>query len=105
MGSLSGVAPLVRIAFFVQLISLTVSAGGAIATLIMYKTFASLGLKKTYAIYTGIDAASFLVALLLVKERRLPSQRKKIIWFDSRFFGDPVFWSLGLCILCTVLSV
>ena len=46
--------------FSVPCVSPTVSAGGAIATLIMYKTLASFGLKKTYAIYAGIGAASFL---------------------------------------------
>lgn len=79
------------------------SLGGALATLIMYKMFAALGLKKTFAIYSVMDAACFIVALVLIKERRPSSSRKKIIWIDITFFKDPVFWSLGLCILCTVL--
>ena len=78
-------------------------SGGALATLIMYKMFSTLGLKKTFAIYSVMDAACFVVALVLIKERRAPSSRKKIIWLDITFFKDPVFWSLGLCILWTVL--
>lgn len=69
----------------------------------MYKMFATLGLKKTFAIYAAMDAACFIVALILIKERRPPAKRQEIIWIDSTFFKDPVFWSLGLCILFTVL--
>lgn len=82
-----------------------ITAGGAVASLIMYKMLASLGLKKTFAIYSAIDVVCFVGSLMLIKERRAPSKRPKIIWFDRSFFTDPVFWSLGTCFLFTVLWV
>lgn len=80
------------------------SLGGAVASLIMYKMLASLGLKKTFAIYSVIDVVCFVGSLFLIKERRAPTSRPKIIWIDSTFFKDPVFWSLGLCFLSTVFG-
>jgi len=64
-----------------------------------------LGQRKTLAIYSCIDAASLIIALLLVKERRRPGTRRApIVWFDKSFFSDPVFWSLGVCFLVTVFG-
>ena len=64
----------------------------------------SLGLKKSFAIYTAIDGVLLLAAYFMVSERRKPSQRKQIVWFDKSFFTDPVFWSLGGCFLFTVFG-
>ncbi|PCH43185.1 MFS general substrate transporter [Wolfiporia cocos MD-104 SS10] len=80
------------------------SLGGAVASLMMYKMLAVLGYKKTFAIYSAIDGACFVLALMLIKERRPASKRPKIVWFDRTFFTDPVFWSLGTCCLCTVFG-
>ncbi|KZT03256.1 MFS general substrate transporter [Laetiporus sulphureus 93-53] len=91
-------------AFAIGVVVAGCSLGGAIATLMMYKMLATLGYKKTFAIYSGIDAACFILALILIKERRAPSTRKKIIWFDLAFFKDPVFWSLGWGFLFTVFG-
>ncbi|TFY61521.1 hypothetical protein EVJ58_g4464 [Rhodofomes roseus] len=87
--------------------AIEIVVGGAVATLIMDEMFALLGLRKTFAIYAVIDAACFVAALFLVnlKERRPPSKRKDITWIDNMLFKDPVFWSLGLRIFFTVLSV
>lgn len=63
-----------------------------------------LGQRKTLAIYSCIDAAALIIALLLVKERRRPgTHRAPLVWFDKSFLSDPVFWSLGACFLVTVL--
>lgn len=75
------------------------------ASLIMYKLLATLGYRKTFAIYSAIDAVVFAVALMLVKERRPACKRPEIVWVDRSFFQDPVFWSLGMCFLFTVLWV
>ncbi|KAH9837775.1 major facilitator superfamily domain-containing protein [Rhodofomes roseus] len=91
-------------AFAIGVVVAGCSFGGALATLIMYKMFAALGLKKTFAIYAAMNAICFIVALVLIKERRPSSRRPKIIWIDITFFKDPVFWSLGLCILFTVFG-
>ncbi|KAI0724670.1 major facilitator superfamily domain-containing protein [Fomitopsis betulina] len=91
-------------AFAIGVVVAGCSFGGALATLLMYKMFAALGLRKTFIIYSVMDAACFVVALCLIKERRAPSSRKRIVWIDITFFKDPVFWSLGLCILCTVFG-
>ncbi|KAH9922209.1 major facilitator superfamily domain-containing protein [Fomitopsis serialis] len=91
-------------AFAIGVVVAGCSFGGAMATLIMYKMFAALGLKKTFAIYAAMNAACFIVALILIEERRPASKRQKIVWIDITFFKDPVFWSLGLCILFTVFG-
>lgn len=80
------------------------SLGGAVASLIMYKLLATLGYRKTFAIYSAIDAVVFAVALMLVKERRPACKRPEIVWVDRSFFQDPVFWSLGMCFLFTVFG-
>ena len=63
----------------------------------------SLGMQKSFAIYTVIDGVLLLAAWFMISERRKPTQRKEIVWFDRSFFSDPVFWSLGLCFFFTVL--
>ena len=63
----------------------------------------SLGMQKSFAIYTVIDGVLLLAAWFMISERRDPSKRKAIIWIDRTFFSDPVFWSLGLCFFFTVL--
>lgn len=81
-------------------------AGGAIGTLLVQIMLTRMGQRKTLAIYSCIDLAALTIALLLVKERRRPgSRRAPIIWFDKTFLADPVFWSLGACLLVTVLCV
>ncbi|KAI8990391.1 major facilitator superfamily domain-containing protein [Trametes punicea] len=80
------------------------SLGGALSTLIFREMLTSLGLKKSFAIYTAIDGALLFVAWFMISERRKPSERKKIIWFDRSFFRDPVFWSLGGCFFFTVFG-
>ena len=65
----------------------------------------SLGLKRSFAIYTAIDGVLLLAAWFMISERRPPTLRRKIIWIDVAFFRDPVFWSYGLCFFFTVLYV
>ncbi len=64
----------------------------------------SLGLQKSFLIYTAIDGVLLFAAWFMIAERRKPSQRKQIIWIDKSFFTDPVFWSLGGCFLFTVFG-
>ncbi|TBU30999.1 MFS general substrate transporter [Dichomitus squalens] len=80
------------------------SIGGAVSSLIFGVMLNSLGLKKSFAIYTAMDGALFLAAYFMISERRKPSQRKPIVWFDKSFFTDPVFWSLGGCFFFTVFG-
>ena len=80
--------------------------GGAIGSLILRAMLSALGLRRTMAIYGSIDAVLLSIALLLIKERRVPSvhsENRKIIWFDYTLLKDPVFWSLGSCILLSIL--
>lgn len=64
----------------------------------------SQGLRKSFLIYTAIDGVLLFAAWHMIAERRKPSQRKPIIWFDKTFFTDPVFWSLGGCFFFTVFG-
>ncbi|KAL6302561.1 major facilitator superfamily domain-containing protein [Sparassis latifolia] len=81
------------------------SLGGAVASMLMYGMLESLGLRRTFAIYSAIDAVSMTAAFFMIQERRRPqSKRPDIIWFDRTFFMDPVFWSLGLCFLFTTFG-
>ena len=64
----------------------------------------TLGLQKSFLIYTALDGVLLFAAWFMIAERRKPSQRKQIIWFDKSFFTDPVFWSLGGCFLFTVFG-
>ncbi|RPD63373.1 MFS general substrate transporter [Lentinus tigrinus ALCF2SS1-6] len=80
------------------------SFGGAVSSLIFREMLSSLGLQKSFAIYTVIDGVLLLAAWFMISERRKPTQRRKIIWFDRSFFSDPVFWSLGLCFFFTVFG-
>ena len=85
---------------------ITGDLGGAIGSLLVRIMLSHLGQRKTLAIYSCIDAAALIIALLIVKERRRPgSRRAPIVWFDKSFLSDPVFWSLGACFLVTVLYV
>lgn len=78
--------------------------GGSFGSLIVREMLSSLGIKKTFAIYSAIDAVFLVISIAMLKERRRPEARKhKIVWFDKAFFRDPVFWSLGMCSLFTVL--
>lgn len=85
------------------LASLIVHSGGSFGSLIIREMLTSLGLKKTFAIYSAIDAFFLVIAIAMLKERRRPEARKQIIWFDKTNFRDPVFWSLGACFFFTVL--
>ncbi|GBE86939.1 Aspyridones efflux protein [Sparassis crispa] len=81
------------------------SFGGAVASLILYAMLQPLGMRKTFAIYSVIDAVFLTMAFFMIKERRRPqAQRQHIVWFDRTFFTDPVFWSLGLCFLFTTFG-
>ncbi|KAI0920640.1 hypothetical protein AcW1_002325 [Taiwanofungus camphoratus] len=91
-------------AFATGIVIAGASLGGAISSLVMYRMLSSLGLKKTFAIYSAMDAVCFIVGLLIIKERRPTSKRPRIIWFDRTFLRDPVFWSLGSCFLFTVFG-
>ena len=64
----------------------------------------SLGLRKSFLIYTAIDGVLLFAAWFMIAERRKPTQRKEIIWFDKSFFADPVFWSLGGCLFFTIFG-
>ena len=75
------------------------------SSLVFRALLTSLGLRKSFAIYTAIDGVLLFAAYLMISERRHPSQRKPIVWFDKSFFTDPVFWSLGGCFFFTVLYV
>ena len=74
------------------------------STLTFRVMLTSLGWQKSFLIYTAIDGVLLFVAWFMIAERRKPSQRKPIIWFDKSFFTDPVFWSLGGCFLFTVFG-
>ena len=71
--------------------------------MIFRQMLSSLGMQKSFAIYTVIDGVLLLAAWFMISERRKPTQRKEIVWFDRSFFSDPVFWSLGFCFFFTVL--
>lgn len=84
---------------------LTHLIGGAIASLVYREMLSTIGLRKSLAIFTAIDAVSFTVGYLMMEERRPASKRSAIVWYDRAFFRDPVFWSLALCFFFTVLCV
>lgn len=68
----------------------------------------ALGLRRAMAIYGSMDAILLAIAMLLVKERRASSannESRKIVWIDRTFLRDPVFWSLGICLLLSILYV
>ncbi|KAI0772442.1 MFS general substrate transporter [Trametes elegans] len=80
------------------------SIGGAVSSLIFRQMLTSLGLKRSFAIYTALDGSLLLAAWFMISERRKPSERRTIIWLDRSFFSDPVFWSLGMCFFFTVFG-
>ncbi|TFK90900.1 MFS general substrate transporter [Polyporus arcularius HHB13444] len=80
------------------------SIGGAIASLVYREMLSTIGLRKSLAIFTAIDAVSFTVGYLMMEERRPASKRSAIVWYDRAFFRDPVFWSLALCFFFTVFG-
>ncbi len=66
----------------------------AIGALMLRAMLTSLGLQKTMAIFTCIDAVMLTLVLLLVKERKFLSSKtedKKIVWFDRTFLANSVF--------------
>ncbi|EMD34914.1 hypothetical protein CERSUDRAFT_96826 [Gelatoporia subvermispora B] len=77
------------------------SLGGAVSTVILRAMLTPLGYKKTFAILSGVDAIILLAAFFMMKERRVTHARQPIVWLDRAFLKDPVFWSLGLCLLFT----
>ncbi|CAL1698356.1 unnamed protein product [Somion occarium] len=97
-----------RRAFAIGIIVAGSSLGGAIGSLILRAMLSALGLRRAMAIYACIDATMLSIAFLLIKERHLPSLpgsvSKKIVWFDRTFLVDPVFWSLGICLLLCIFG-
>ena len=92
----------------IQLINLISYEGGAIGSLILRAMLSTLGLRRAMAIYGSIDVILLAIAMLLIKERHIPSVHdgnRKIVWFDRTFLRDPVFWSLGSCLLLSILYV
>ena len=80
--------------------------GGAVASLVLREMFSTIGLRKSFAIFAAIHAVFLAAGYFMMEERRPTTQRPKAItWFDSTFFKDPVFWSLGMCFFFTVLYV
>ena len=75
------------------------------SSLVFRAMLSSLGLRKSFVIYTAIDGVLLFAAYFMISERRLPSQRKPIVWFDKSFFTDSAFWSLVGCFFFTVLFV
>ncbi|KAI0651102.1 MFS general substrate transporter [Trametes meyenii] len=80
------------------------SIGGAVGSLIYREMISTLGLRKSLAIFTAIDAVSFGAAYVMVLERRPAHKRSEIIWFDRAFFKDPVFWSIAMCFFFVVFG-
>ncbi|KAI0673188.1 major facilitator superfamily domain-containing protein [Trametes maxima] len=80
------------------------SIGGAVGSLIYREMISTLGLRKSLAIFTAIDAVSFGAAYIMVLERRPAHKRPPIIWFDRAFFKDPVFWSIAMCFFFVVFG-
>ncbi len=75
------------------------------STLLFRALLTSLGMRRSFAIYTALDGVLLFAAWFMISERRSPTLRRKIVWFDVGFFTDPVFWSYGLCFFFTVLCV
>ncbi|KAI0742937.1 major facilitator superfamily domain-containing protein [Daedaleopsis nitida] len=80
------------------------SIGGAVASTVYRQMLSTIGLRKSLAIFTAIDAVSFTAGYFMMEERRPASKRPNLVWFDRTFFQDPVFWSLALCFFFTVFG-
>ncbi|TBU40524.1 MFS general substrate transporter [Dichomitus squalens] len=80
------------------------SIGGAISSLVYRELLSTIGLRKSLAIFTAVDAVAFACGYAMMKERRPSEKRPQIVWFDRAFFGDPVFWSLAMCFFFTVFG-
>ncbi|KAI0758964.1 MFS general substrate transporter [Fomes fomentarius] len=80
------------------------SLGGAVSTLLFRALLTSLGMRRSFAIYTALDGVLLFAAWFMISERRSPTLRRKIVWLDVGFFTDPVFWSYGLCFFFTVFG-
>ncbi|KAI0354207.1 MFS general substrate transporter [Trametes cingulata] len=80
------------------------SVGGAIGSLIYRQLITEVGLRKSLAIFTAIHAFCLGAAYLMIEERRPAHKRTKIVWFDSEYFKDPVFWSVAGCFFFVVFG-
>jgi hypothetical protein len=87
--------------------------GGAISSTLVRALLTNLGLRKTMAIKTSMDAVSLAIGFLLIKERKVPGYRlrgsdgksPRIVWFDAKIMKDAVFWSLAMCLFFCCMSV
>ncbi|KAH9924237.1 MFS general substrate transporter [Amylocystis lapponica] len=79
--------------------------GGAAATLMLYGMLYNLGVRKTFAIYSALDAVLLAAAYFMIEERRRPGfKRPPIVWIDRDLLKDGVFWSLAFCFLFTTFG-
>jgi hypothetical protein len=82
--------------------------GGGGSAMILRILLNRMSLKRTFLVFSAIDAVVLLISCLLLKERpKVPRPQThlvpKINWVDSRLFKDPVFWSLIMSLVMTVL--
>jgi len=68
-----------------------------------------MSLRRTFLVFSAIDAVVLLIAFLLLKERpKVPRPQAclapKINWVDSRLFKDAVFWSLIMSLVMAVFG-
>ncbi|EIN03957.1 MFS general substrate transporter [Punctularia strigosozonata HHB-11173 SS5] len=82
------------------------SFGGAVSSPLIRGLLSDLGLRKTMAIKTSMDAITLAIGFLLIKERKTPGsrvhgpdgRRQRITWLDGSILKDTVFWSLAMCL-------
>ncbi|KAI0830331.1 MFS general substrate transporter [Trametes gibbosa] len=80
------------------------SVGGAVGSLVYRQLITTVGLRKSLAIFTAIDAVALGAAYLMILERRPVEKRAAIVWVDKAYFSDPVFWSVAGCFFFVVFG-
>lgn len=81
--------------------------GSAVATLILRQLLTTVGYKKTLLIYSFIHGFFYIIACLLIKERRPPARRQGTEAGPTQtmratfktYLTDLRFWSLTLCLI------
>ena len=82
--------------------------GAGCSAIILRLMLSKMSLRNTFLVFSGVQVVLLSIAYLLVEGRPKAARSRaglpgKIIWIDSKLFKDPVFWSLTLSLVVSVL--
>ncbi|KAG7445307.1 MFS general substrate transporter [Guyanagaster necrorhizus] len=72
--------------------------GGGIGSIIIRVLLTRLGLRKAMLVYSSMNGTVWIIAFMLIKERRAPGFRRKKRWLPERINGQFYSVALSICV-------